>query len=335
MAHLATRKFSYWGQGGILIGLVGAGLIIGIIASALPLLGAINFSDLMKGKDSQAIMDAIMKPENANALRIAQFLSTLFIFFVPCWIYAIICHKKPVVHFGFNKKPLIQQLALVLAIMLFSLFIIGALQEVWSQIPFPKEWKAVFKKAEDEYMKQMLVIGRMNGIADFIFSLFVIALLPAIFEEVAFRGALQNLLSRAMNGSVWAVVITSVLFSAIHFSYDGFVARVMLGFVLGWMYYRTGNLWLPVFGHFVNNAIGVITLYAISKPGQPVDLNKLNEQFPIWLGVVGIIAVIGLLTLLEKISKKDIDRPGQETVMFDYNDPNNPFIAENDNVVKP
>jgi uncharacterized protein len=327
MAHIATKRFSYWGQLGILMALAGVGLMIGGVASMIPLLGKMDFSHL-KSFSGQSFMDAILKPENANALRLMQFISTLFFFFLPAFFYAKICHKNALQHLGFIKMPHIKQLILVGAIMFFALFIVGALGEIWHQIPFPKNWQSKFKAAEEAYSKQMQVMARMNGVGDYILSILIVALLPAVFEEAIFRGALQNLLSRWIKAPVWAIVITAIIFSAIHGSYDGFVPRFVLGFILGWLFYRTGNIWISIAAHFLNNAIGITVLYFYSKPGQPTDLSKIDDRFPIWLGAVGVIAVIALLIAFDKTSKDDINRPGEEALLPGYINPNNPFITE-------
>jgi uncharacterized protein len=326
MAHIATKRFSYWGQLGILMALAGVGLMIGGVASIIPLLGKMDFSQL-KSFSGQSFMDAILKPENANALRLMQFISTLFFFFLPAFFYAKICHKNALQHLGFIKMPHIKQLILVGAIMFFALFIVGALGEIWHQIPFPKNWQAQFKAAEEAYNKQMQVMARMNGVGDYILSILIVALLPAVFEEAIFRGALQNLLSRWIKAPVWAIVITAIIFSAIHGSYDGFVPRFVLGFILGWLFYRTGNIWVNIAAHFLNNAIGITMLYFYSKPNQPTDLSKLDDRFPIWLGAVGVITVIALLIAFDKTSKDEINRPGEEALLPGYINTNNPFIT--------
>jgi membrane protease YdiL (CAAX protease family) len=228
--------------------------------------------------------------------------------------------------------PGLQQLSIIFAIMFFALFIVGALAEVWQQIPFPKNWQQQFKAAEEVYKKQIQVMARMNGLSDYIFSILIVALLPAVFEEAIFRGSLQNLLSRWLKAPVWAIVITAIIFSAVHGSYDGFVPRFILGFILGWLFYRTGNIWVNIAAHFINNAIGITILYAYSKPGQPTDLSKIDERFPIWLGAVGIVAVIFLLVAFDKVSKIEINRPGQEALLPGYINPNNPFITEEENI---
>lgn len=327
MAHTATKRFNYWGQLGILLALTGVGAILGGIASLLPLMGKMDLTKL-SSFSSEGLMTMILNPENANAVRLMQFITTLFFFFLPAFFYAKICHKNAFKHLGFIKMPSVQQLAIVFAIMFFALFIVGALAEIWQQIPFPKDWQLKFKAAEEMYSKQMQVMARMNNVWDYIISLSIVALLPAIFEEVIFRGALQNLLSRWLKAPVWAIIITAIVFSAVHGSYDGFVPRFVLGFILGWLFYRTGNIWVSIAAHFINNGIGITMLYFYSKPGKPTDLSKIDERFPIWLGAVAVIAVIALLYAFDKVSKDEINRPGQESLFPGYYNPNNPFITE-------
>lgn len=327
MAHYATQRYNYWGQLGILAAFVGGGLIIGAIASFLPLMDKIDFFS-MKGGSATEMMNKILVPENANALRWSQFLSTLFLFFVPCVLYAYVCHKKPFLHLGFQKKFDIKEFLLVIFIMLACLPIVSALQEVTEMYPWSKAALARFKEAEDAYNKQVAVMARMNSFFEYIVSVIIIALLPAVFEEVLFRGALQNLLSRWFKMPILAIVVTSIIFSAIHGSYLGFLSRFALGFILGWMYYRTGNIWLNIVAHFVNNALAVTALYIMTKPGEKVDPSVMDESSPWWLVLVSLAALGGLLVLFEKVIKKDIDRPGEEVLIPGYNLSNDPFAND-------
>jgi uncharacterized protein len=324
MAHTATRKISYWGQAGIFAGLIIAGLIVAGIVQFAGMAGKINFSDLSK-LDSKTLMDKLLVPENANLLRILQFVSTLIMMFLPTYFYAKICHVKPLVHLGLIKKPTIQQIGLVVLIMLACLPVIGALQEAMKLIPFSKAQLAIFQKAEDDYYKQILVIGRMNSFGEYLLSMFMIALLPAIFEEVLFRGGIQNLLSRWSKKPILSICITAAIFSFIHGSYIGFLPRFVLGFVLGWLFYRTDKLWLSIIAHFINNAIGVTMMYAMTKMGKPITPNSMEDSFPIVAGVVAVGILIALLIAFDKISKEDIDKPGQEALLPGYINPSNPF----------
>ena len=324
MAYLATKRFNYWGQLGILTAFTGVGLILGGLASLIPLLGTINLNDL-KGGSSALAMDKLLKPENATALRWAQFITTLFLFFLPPVLYALICHKKPFVHLGFNKNLNVLSAIIVLAIMLVALPMVSALQELTELLPWSKATRLAFKAAEDSYNQQVAVIARMNDFWDYIISVIMIAFLPAMFEEILFRGAIQNLLSRWIKMPVLAIVVTAIIFSAIHGSYLGFLSRFALGFILGWIYYRTGNIWLSILGHFFNNAFAITALYALTKPGEKPDPSKMDENFPLWIGLISLAAVYYLLTVFDKVSKKEIDRPGEEVPIPGVAYTNNPF----------
>ena len=327
MAHYATQRFNYWRQLGILTAFIGAGLVIGGLASFIPFLGKINIFD-MKGASTAQVVDNLLKPENANALRWSQFIATAMIFFLPPIFYAWYCHRKAFVHLGFSRQWNIGQVILVILIMLACLPIVSALQDITEMLPWSKATLLKFKEAEDAYNKEVAVIARMDNFFDYIISLIMIALLPAVFEETLFRGGVQNLFSRWFKMPVLAIVVTSIIFSAVHGSYLGFLSRFGLSFVLGWMYYRTGNIWLNITGHFVNNAVGVTALYFSTKPGQKIDMSKMDDHFPLLLALAAFAAVIGLFMLFEKISTKEIDHPGEEVLIPGYNFSNNPFMND-------
>jgi membrane protease YdiL (CAAX protease family) len=305
----------------------GVGLIVGGLVSFIPLLGKIHLSDLKHGS-SVELMNNLLKPENATALRWSQCISTLFLFFLPPVFYAWTCHKKAFMHLGFTHYLDTNKVLIVLLIMLACLPVVGALQELTEMLPWSKAMLAQFKAAEDGYNKEVAVIARMNNFSDYIISVMVIAFLPALFEETLFRGALQNLLSRWSKMPIMSIIITAIIFSAVHGSYLGFLSRFALGFVLGWIYYRTGNIWLNIIAHFFNNAFAITVLYSRSVAGQKIDPSKIDDHFPLWIGMIGIVAVCGLFILFEHLNKKEMDRPGEEVLIPGYNFSNNPFLTD-------
>ncbi|CAN5543007.1 type II CAAX endopeptidase family protein [soil metagenome] len=327
MAHLATKRFTYWSQLGILTAFCGVGLIIGGIASLIPLIGKMDLQSLAGG-DSEKTMKTLLTAANASTLRWMQFISTLFLFFLPPVLYAWLCHQKPFKHLGFNSQLNIQQIVVVLVIMLAALPVVSTLQELTEMLPWSKATLLKFKLAEDAYNQQVAVIARMDNFGDYIVSVIVIAFLPAVFEEALFRGGIQNLLSRWFKKPIIAIIVTAAIFSAIHLSYLGFLSRFALGFILGWIYYRTGNIWLNIIGHFFNNAVAVTVLYFTSKPGEKIDPSKIEDHFPIIIGLACLGLLYGLFMLFEKVSTRYIDHPGEELPIPGAFNTNNPF--END-----
>ncbi len=100
-----------------------------------------------------------------------------------------------------------------------------------------------------------------DNIPALLLNLVMIALLPAIGEELIFRGIFQKILYRLFKSGHASVWFTAVIFSAIHFQFLGFIPRLILGLVFGYLFLWSGTLWLPVLAHFVNNAIPVVGTY--------------------------------------------------------------------------
>ena len=324
MAHFATKRFNYWGQLGVFTAFCGAGLIIGGIVSLIPIADKLSLKDLAGGGNNK-LMTNLMVPENATPLRWMQFISTLFLFFLPPFFYALVCHKKPSLSLGFKHTVTLPQIIVVILLIVACLPIVDTLQELTLKLPWSKATLARFDAAELQYNKEISVMARMNNFTEYLIAMIIIAFLPALFEETFFRGGIQNLLSRWFKMPIVAIVVTSIVFSAIHGSYLGFLSRFALSVVLGIIYYRTGNLWLSAIAHFFNNAFGVTVLYFAGKPGTKIDPAKLNEHLPLWSGLLGVAAVYGLFLLFEQVSKKDIDQPGEEVLIPGYIDTHNPF----------
>jgi membrane protease YdiL (CAAX protease family) len=323
MAHYANKKYSYLGQAGLLTLCIGVGIILGSLLSFLPLIDKVDLFSATK-ETMEKMMDKLFVPKNAGALRMMQFISTFFIMFLPPVVYAWICHRKTFQHLGFQKTLPLRELGLTIAIMLTCLPIVAGLQELTEMLPWSKATLAAFNAAEVTYNKQVTAMARMDNFGDYLISLSVIALLPALFEEVLFRGAIQNLLSRAIKSPIVAIIITSIVFSAIHGSYLGFLSRFALGFVLGWVYYRTGNIWLSICGHFLNNGLAITSLYLSTKPGEQVDPTKIEEHFPLWIALASLALLVFLFKLFQKETAHH-EGPGEERMIEGYDDYTQPF----------
>lgn len=319
MAHFASRRLNYSGQLGMLFVFVGAGLVLGTLLSVLPVLSKLNVFNNKEASTSELIQ-ALMVPANANMVRLMQFFSTLGLFFLPALLYARYCHGKIWKHLGMNRLPDPRDLLLMLLLMIAVGPLVAALQELFSLIPWSQSARAMFKSAEDGYFKQVAVIARMDSTLDLILSLLVVALLPAVFEEMLFRGALQNLLIRWFKHPLAAILLTSVVFSAVHGSYLGFLSRVALGAVLGFMYYRTGNLWVSILAHAFNNGMAVMAIYLAKQPGKPLDFSKLDEHYPLWAGAISLIVAVALGILFNRKASSN-GTPGEEIALPDERNP--------------
>ena len=296
-------KISYCSQLLLLFGLIVGGFILAGIIQFGFVLSMMSLKDLMSG-DAQKMMDAMAKPENINSARLMQMFGTLVLMFLPALIFAKIVDGKPLDYLGLKNKFNLPQLGLVIAIAIAALFLSGGLGELNKLIPIPHKWELKFKAMEDSYAEQVMIIGNMKSFADYIISLIMIAILPALFEEILFRGALQKLLVNWLQNPHVAITITSFLFSAVHASYYGFLPRMGLGLLLGYLYYYSKSIWLNITMHFINNGIAITALYMATQKGLSAK-DAMDESYPLWVGGIALIAVVGLMITYKKVCERN------------------------------
>jgi hypothetical protein len=155
----------------------------------------------------------------------------------------------------------------------------------------------------------------------------MMALLPAVFEEALFRGAMQNLFCRWWKKPLFAIIVTSVVFSLIHASWYLFLSRLALGFVLGWMFYRSKNIWINIIAHFLNNCLAILALFFTGIKDGKVDMTKMSSNLPWWAGLAAGAGVVALFIVFEKISAHNRTAISmQENILIEKARPFNDFL---------
>lgn len=318
-------RFNYWSQLAILLGLVGVGFIIsGIITVAIGLqaMGG-NFTEALK--NAEGLQAALLKPENSGYAQTAQIAGTFFMLFLPAFAFIQICYKK-MLWAGFSKHFNFLQVLVGFFIMLVANYMAGPFEELSKMAlsHFPSIDKAA-KAAEDLYSLAVKSMSNLKGGPQFVMALFVVAFFPAVFEEMLFRGVVQNLLTKWTKKVTLAIVITSLLFSLIHASYYLFISRFILGYALGLMFYYTKNIWVNIFAHFINNTIALSVLFYANLHKKPIAVNEQDIKLPVWSIVITGVILYGLFVLLIKISKENRNRIAlKESLAFG----NEPLIAQ-------
>ncbi|HSC54095.1 MAG TPA: CPBP family intramembrane glutamic endopeptidase [Phnomibacter sp.] len=294
---LFNKGFSGLGQLGILLGMVGAGLVVGGLISVGVWMG-------MTGQGPLTMQQDMLNPKFVGAIKVMQAVSTLFGFFLPAVGYAFVCYRNGWHALGFgHNKIVLSLLGISLLLIMCSGALIDGLSTLNKAIPVSPGAKAFFDKMERTYEEQVTVIAEAKTFSQYLLSLVMVALLPAVFEEVLFRGGLQNLLLRWWKKPWVAIVATSIVFSAIHGSWYGFLPRIALGLLLGGIFYTTQNIWYSIIVHFVNNAVVVTYMYWLTMNKKPVSL-ATESSFPWWAGIISLVVVVVLFRWLKKNSEQ-------------------------------
>jgi membrane protease YdiL (CAAX protease family) len=285
---------NYPSQFAFLLGLMGVFIVIS--AFLIPLIGsmAMHVSFMQVTRD-------INRPEYANISRLLNTVAAFLSFLLPAFLLARVLSKKPFAQLGFSSAISAKQLLLILALTFTSIMLSGALGELNEWIPIPAKWYAKAKAMEDLYKAAMMSMATMHSFSDYLLALVVLAAAPALFEEVLFRGGFQQVFIGWTKNKWAGIIITSLLFSAIHFSYFGFLPRLALGMILGLIFYYSKNIWLNIFLHFLNNALVVTQLYIMSQKGKPLD-KTMDESIPMWWGILALAVLIVLFRSFKKES---------------------------------
>jgi uncharacterized protein len=303
------QQISYPLQFLMLLGLVGLFMIFGSI-----LIAALG-SNLL-GVSLFQVPDALNRPQNANISRLLNTLATLIAFLIPAFVFAKVISKQPFSWLGFNKKMNSKQLLIVVLITFAGMILSGSLGMLNQDIPLSEGLLKQAQQLENTYKNAMMNMAHMTNLTDYLLAMLVMALAPAIFEEVLFRGAFQQVFI-GWTKHAWAgIIITSILFSAIHFSFFGFLPRIALGLILGLIFFYTNNLWLSILLHFLNNGFVVTQLYILMAQGKSID-KVMDETMPIWWGCIALILLVVLFRLLITEStqfKKSVAVPNEEII---------------------
>ena len=200
---------------------------------------------------------------------------------------------------------LISSLILITALPLISF--LAAWNADWV---FPEGIESIFRSLEDKAMEITYAFLKVNTIGELLINILIIAALPAICEELFFRGAMQQWALKGMNKHV-AIWITAILFSLIHFQAYGFVPRALLGGLFGYLAIWGGNLIYPIVAHFVNNALMVVLMYYINKNELGPELETFGandgEYFYVLISLFLVIVTLSFYRLIILGNATDID----------------------------
>jgi hypothetical protein len=244
-----------------------------------------------------------LAPDNPRALsiiKILQISQSVGFFIIPSVILAFLFSEKPSVYLGFKKTSasiLFYSVALVF-IALPAINLLGSLNML---IHLPDGIMRLEQKAM-ELTRAFLASDTEIG---FLFNVFMIAILPAIGEELLFRGILQKLFFEWTKSAILGIAIASILFSLLHLQFQGFIPRLALGLMFGFLYYWTGSLWIPITTHFANNFIAVVGYTMINKGELAKETENIGGLSQLWpIGVISLVAVLALMWLIQKESTK-------------------------------
>lgn len=269
-------------------------IILCAILSMCWLVGAMvtNFIHVkLTGYTSEQLSAMTVIPNHlAELLKWISPMLLVFLLLLPALLFSYLAYPKPIQYLGL-KEPIRAKFMLMGVLwLLVSLPFTNWLEHWNSGLRMVEQFKA----SDAEYDK--LASAMLNGhtVSDLFINILTICILPAIIEEIFFRGCLQQIFLNWMRKTPYAaIILVALIFSAFHMQWSAFVPRFFLGIILGLIYFYSGSLWASIAMHFMNNFLTVFLLFAYQNNYISIDFTHLPD-LPMWLTLISVLACIGV-----------------------------------------
>ena len=247
------------------------------------------------------------QPLSINALKWVQFFQSSAMFLLPPLCMAYLWAQEPLKWLKVSKFQSFKVYGAAILLMLVALPAINLLGYLNQQMTLPaflktlEQWMKTSEESAKLLTEQFLGVTTIGGL---IINILLMALLPAVAEELTFRGVLIKLFQakgeriKTKSESIphMAIWCSAILFSAIHMQFYGFLPRMLMGALFGYMLVWTGSLWTPILMHFTNNATAVILYFVALRKGWNIEeIDAIGTNDTLWLGVVSmVITIVGI-----------------------------------------
>ncbi len=253
--------------------------LVGGLLLAIPLFG-MGFMELIE------TLSNIAHPEYERLLKYFQIVQSIGLFVIPSFIIAWFFGGNAFRYLYLDKGIKWGTVLLTTVIMLSAIPMINLMAHLNAQLSLPESMSSLeewMQRSEEAAKRITEMFLAAETPADLIFNLFLIAVIPAIGEELLFRGIIQRLFSEWTRNKHAGIWISAIIFSAIHLQFYGFIPRTMLGALFGYMLVWSGRMWVPIIAHFANNAAAVFVYYFISRDQISKSVETFGAERGHWL----------------------------------------------------
>jgi membrane protease YdiL (CAAX protease family) len=286
--------------------------LIGVIAKAfgfiLLYMGIGGMILQLLSSNSQEIesISGIQKESLKNAYISAQFIGAFIGLIILPVLYILFFREDLKIIFSVKKGRPLLLIGFSLIVFLCFLPLVNAINE-WNQsVHLPSSFNVLeqtLRNWEDHAAKATNLIIYYDNAPQFLIIFFLVAILPAIGEELLFRGIVQNEILQIFRNPHVAIFLSAFLFSFVHFQFFGFFPRMLLGMLFGYLYYWSGNILIPVSVHCLNNGLTLINMNMLKDKKTEIDLSSTQNLSPTLIIFSLVISVV-LLYLYRKVSLK-------------------------------
>jgi membrane protease YdiL (CAAX protease family) len=274
-------------------------LVISLVV-AIPLFGVDSIMNL-------PLINDFNNPDSIRILKYFQVVQSIGVFIIPPFILGWLFNGDIAQYLSLNKNINFASVLLVLVLSFAASPFINLIGELNENMQLPdwlsgmEDWMKSTEEKAAELTEIFLKVETTGGL---MFNVFMIAFLPAIGEELLFRGVIQRIFTNWTRNFHWGIWISAILFSALHMQFYGFVPRLFLGVLFGYLLVWSGSIWLPIVAHFINNAVAVIAMYMIDKGLLSSDIENIGTTSDsYYMAAVSFLLIVVFMQMIKRQNK--------------------------------
>ena len=303
-----TAFFEFISPGGKLLLITGLLILFAIFTA----FGGLLIGRFYLDTDIAGLAAMLSNPTGEKILGFAkfyQFINQLGIFILPVIFYTFLVSNSGYEYLRINKKPLAISVLIAIIIVFSILPFLNYISQINMEMSFPSSlaWLENWMM-EKEMQAKIFTEAFMatNSISGLMLNIFILAIMPAIGEEFLFRGVILRLFKETFRNIHLAIFLSAVVFSVFHMQFFGFLPRLLLGMVLGYLFVYTRNLWVPIIFHFVNNAASVIVYYLYENNYIGIKLENFGSTDSLVYVLGSLLISIWLMIILRQKENYDM-----------------------------
>lgn len=298
------KSISPWGKMLLLFGLI-------VLFAIFTAFGGLLIGKYYLDTDITGLAAMLSNPSGKvlGFTKFYQFINQIGIFILPVLLYTYLVSTSGSRYLKIDKLPVSVSVLLAVSIVFTILPFLNYISQINMEMSFPpsllwlEEWmtekELQAKILTEAFLKTDIVYG-------FMINILIIAIIPAIGEEFLFRGILLRLFKEMFRNIHLAVFVSAIIFSLFHLQFFGFFPRMLLGVVLGYLFVYTGNLWIPIIFHFVNNAASVTVYYLYENNYISINVDNFGASANMVYVIGSLLISIWLIVVIRQREKYDL-----------------------------
>lgn len=298
------ESISPYGKLLLLLGLI-------ILFAIFTAFGGLLIGTFYLDTDMIGLASLLSNPEGEKIIgftKFYQFINQLGIFILPVLLYTYLVSNSSIEYLKVNKKPLAISVLIAIIIVFTILPFLNYLSQINMEMKFPASFAGLENwMIEKEEQARIITEAflKTNSIYGLLVNIFIIALVPAFGEEFLFRGIILRLFKDIFKNVHLAVFMSALIFSLFHLQFFGFLPRLFLGMILGYLFVYTKNLWVPIAFHFVNNAASVIIYFLYSNNLTKTSIEDFGSSSSVVYIIGSLLITVWLIIIMRQRENYD------------------------------